>query len=89
MGTTPERIRELDEQAKRWAKLGGPPPSKTFAQVMGRWRNAPDAEGLDEPDEASRKREKLPRQGPRPAMVHPSQRDVFGRGDDEPLVLKG
>ncbi len=84
--TTPERIAELQQRAAEVERQSRPPPSRPFAQVLATGQPAVRPESKKE-----RRRKALPRRGPRPALVHPVQREVFGREDDvdEPVVLKG
>ncbi len=86
-GTTPERIAEIQQRAAELERLGRRAPERSFAEVMGQT----SLESDEEPSEKEKKRRALPKKGPRPALVHPSQREVMGRGDedDDPVILKG
>jgi hypothetical protein len=88
-GTTPERIAEIERRAAEVEKLGRPEPVKSFAEVMG--EKGAEAEGEEELSEKETRLRALPKKGPRPALVHPSQREVCGREDEEedPVILKG
>ena len=48
-------------------------------------------EMLEEENENKMEAEAIPKKGPRPSLLHPSQRSSFGRSadSDEPIVLKG
>ncbi len=88
MGVTPERLGEIEQRKKELEKLSRPKPTQAFGDVMARRR------GRAEPPPATakeRSRQALPKKGPRPALVHPAQRDAYGRveSEDEPVVLKG
>jgi hypothetical protein len=80
--TTPERIAEIQRRSEELAKLGRAKPSRAFSQVMA-------ATASDEEDSTGKEKKlrKLPKSGPRPALVHPSQREVYGTEDD--VILKG
>ena len=94
IGATPERINELQRRALEAEKLDRPKPAREFSAVMA--DVAADAPDPDE-EELSLKEKKqraLPKKGPRPGLVHPSQRDVYGREregdeDEDPVILKG
>jgi hypothetical protein len=89
MTATPEGIAELERRRIQSERLSRPPPTKSFSAMLRTGRAEAAAE--PEPSSKEKKRAALPRQGPRPALAHPSQRDTFGRGDDsdETVVLKG
>lgn len=88
MGTTPERIDELRRRADEIAKSDRPKPAVPFARVL-----ALRAKGAKEPEPSAKekRRRALPKKGPKPALVHPSQRETFGRSadDDDDIVIKG
>ncbi|MEE8408103.1 MAG: hypothetical protein V3T05_00730 [Myxococcota bacterium] len=89
IGTTPERIHEIQRRALEIEKLDRAKPTREFSAVM-----ADVAAGMPDEDELTEKEKKqraLPKKGPRPGLVHPSQRDVYGRedGEEDPVVLKG
>ncbi len=87
MVVTPERISELEERQQELEKLSRPKPAESFDKVMAR-RQGATAKPARAPKE--QRRDALPRQGPRPALVHPAQRDAYGRDDeDTDVVLKG
>ena len=87
MGVTPERISELEERQQELEKLSRPKPNESFDKVMARRQGATAKPARARKEE---KRDTLPRQGPRPALVHPAQRDAYGRDDkDTDVVLKG
>jgi hypothetical protein len=48
-------------------------------------------EGEEELSEKEKRRRALPKRGPRPALVHPAQREVYGREEEEEetVILKG
>jgi hypothetical protein len=86
--STPERIAEIEQRAKQVEKLTRPKPTEEFSQVLARrgsGRAAP------QPTVKEEKLQALPKRGPRPSLVHPAQREVFGRDvdEDETVVLKG
>jgi hypothetical protein len=86
--TTPERIAELQRQAAEIDKARPVKPRKPFADVMA-------TKGAEQPAAAlptrEKKRRSLPKKGPKPGLVHPVQREVYGRGEDgdDNVVLKG
>jgi hypothetical protein len=88
LGTTPERIEELRRQAEEIAKARRPKPVVPFDRVL-----AEGAQGAQkaEPSAKERRRRALAKKGPKPALLHPSQRKTYGRSDnsDEPVVIKG
>ena len=88
LGASPERIEELREEAERIDKLHRPAPARPFDEVLASVRDEDttpateqDADGVEE----------LPPKGPRPALLHPAQRERYGREgrDEEVVVLKG
>jgi hypothetical protein len=88
-GTTPERIAEIQRRAEQVEKLGRPPPTRSFGDIMEAKGAAP--EGEEELSEKEKRRRALPKRGPRPALVHPAQREVYGREEEEEetVILKG
>jgi len=87
MTATPQGIAELQAQRERIERLSRPPPATSFASVL-----AGKGDGrTPEPSEKEKRRAALPKQGPRPGLVHPAQREAYGRADDddETIVLKG
>jgi len=89
MTATPEGIAELERRRIQNERIARPPPAKSFAAVLGKGRS--EAREEPEPSEKEKKLAALPKNGPRPALAHPSQRDTFGRADDsdDTVVLKG
>lgn len=87
-GTTPERIADLQRQAEQSEKLHRAKPTKPFAEVMAKGRKAAPEPQLSEKE---KRRQALPKSGPRLSLVHPSQRGVYGREEEaeEAVVLKG
>lgn len=86
--TTPERIAELEKQAKELDQARKPKPTKSFgALVAAKGANAAAAP----PSSKDAKRAALPKKAPRPGLAHPAQRDMYGREDDDdgPIILKG
>lgn len=84
--TTPERIAELEKQAKELDQARKPKPTKSFgALVAGKGASAAP------PSAKEAKRAALPKKAPRPGLAHPAQRDMYGRDDDDdgPIILKG
>jgi len=91
MGVTRERITELEERARQVEKQTRPKPTEAFSAVMSR-RTVADAAAPHEPSAKEQKLEALPKKGPRPSLVHPAQRQAFGRDGDEqaePVIIKG
>ena len=80
------RIRELEERAAQLEKISRPKPQKKFSAVLAKGRGAPA-----EPTPKEKKLQALPKKGPRPGLVHPGQRQTYGRGEDadDTVVLKG
>ncbi|OGQ84972.1 MAG: hypothetical protein A2289_12500 [Deltaproteobacteria bacterium RIFOXYA12_FULL_58_15] len=86
-GTTPERISEIEQRARQLEKASRPKPKKAFAAVMA--KKVADLVSEEVSDKEKRRRS-LPKKGPRPSLVHPVQREVFGRDqNDEDVILKG
>jgi hypothetical protein len=88
MGATPERLGEIEQRRRELEKLSRPKPTEAFEQVMAR-RRGPARSAAVSPKE--QKRQALPRRGPRPGLVHPDQRDEYGRDEESKskVVLKG
>ena len=88
LSATPERIAELQHQARELDKLHSTPPARTFEMVMAEkgGRAAPPTLSAKE-----KKRSALPKKGPKPSLRHPAQRQAYGREEDsdEPVILKG
>lgn len=82
IGTTPESIDQLQKRSRQLEKLTRKKPKTKFGDLL-----AEPAE--EEPNEAAAT--ETPPKGPRPGLVHPSQRQVYGREDrtDESVILKG
>ncbi len=88
MSATPERIAELTRQAEQVEKSHRPPPVRAFDAVLA------DKGLLAAKPALTLKQKKLaalPKKGPAPKLLHPSQRATFGRDDAqaEPVILKG
>jgi hypothetical protein len=88
MGVTPERLSEIAARSRELEKLGRAKPAESFERVMA--RRGSSAKAAPAPGK-KRKREALPRKGPRPGLAHPEQRDRFGRSEatEDPIILKG
>lgn len=87
MGATPERIADIEERRRQLEKLSRPKPNEAFDSVMAKGRGAAVA---STPTRKEQQRQALPRQGPHPGLVHPTQRETYGRDSDgETVVLKG
>ena len=89
-GTTPERIEQLRKQADDRARATRKPPSQPFSAVLAKGRDKPDSEPESEAEEESQ--DELPEKGPRPGLVHPSQKESYGREGKEGkdvVILKG
>lgn len=84
IGATPESIDELRKRARELEKLTRKKPTKRFGDLLGDAEEAGDSE---------RDVEASPRStpAPRPGLVHPSQRQVYGRDENsrEAVILKG
>ena len=85
VATDPQRLAELEARAKEMGKLNRPKPARSFSQVLAMGGHS------SVEDKKKDSHEKLPRRGPRPALVHPAQRKLYGRqpDDEERVVLKG
>ncbi len=86
---SPQSIEELTRQAQRVERMLPGKPTKPFASVLG--DGAAKVQEAAPVDAKETKRRALPKKGPRPSLVHPAQREAYGRdGDtDEAVVLKG
>ena len=82
LGTTPERIEELKRRIKESEKLTPKTPSQPFSSVLSKQTAAKPQSRKEQ------QTQRLPKKGPRPKMVHPSQRELLER-DHDPIVLKG
>jgi hypothetical protein len=82
-GTTPERIKELEARAKELDKLNKK-PSTAFGALI----KAEPAPTNAKPPARKMKERKLTAT-PKPGLVHPKQRDTFGREDEDDVILKG
>ena len=102
MGTTPERLEEIQRRAKELERLRPAKPSRAFASLMtpqpktespivkvrGPGPNlVPEVNSGTSPKETRQK--KLPKKGPRPSLLHPGQQQGFGREAADDVVLKG
>ncbi len=90
MGVTPEKIAELQNRAAQMEKLNRPKPTQDFSKVLAKKTGSAPA---PEPTEKQQKYDALPKKGPRPRLLHPAQREEFGREDtatsSEPVIIKG
>ena len=88
LGTTPERIDELRRRAEEIARSNRPKPAVPFEKVLALAANGAEKAA---PSAKEKRRRALPKKGPKPALLHPSQRKTYGRdGDgDESVVIKG
>jgi hypothetical protein len=91
MTATPEGIADLERRRAEIERTNRPPPTQPFSAHMKKKRA--EQKAVDPVvSEKEKKRQALPKKGPRPGMVHPAQRDVYGRDDEEneeAIVLKG
>jgi hypothetical protein len=90
LGPSPEDIDNLQRRARDLEKSQKAPPKEAFAKVLRRGHSGQDTEKKEE-NENEMEAEAIPKKGPRPSLLHPSQRSSFGRSpdSDEPIVLKG
>lgn len=92
-GTTPERIDEIRRRAREVEKLGRNKPFRRFSTVIDglAGNRQKGKEGKEEPSEKEEKLGTQPKTGPRPGLLHPAQRDIYGReqGAKEPVIIKG
>ncbi|MBN1959576.1 MAG: hypothetical protein JW841_01405 [Deltaproteobacteria bacterium] len=87
MGVTPESIAQLEERQRLLEKSSTPKPNDSFLTVLSKKQsnNKKTTSSIKE-----KKRASLPSQGPRPGLVHPQQRETFGRDqNDDTVILKG
>lgn len=84
IGATPESIDELRKRARQLEKLTRKKPTKHFGDLLGEAEEPGDSEPDLEPSSQSSPT-------PRPGLVHPSQRQAYGRDENsrETVVLKG
>ena len=89
MTATAEGIADLERRRAQAERAQRPAPTRDFAALVKKGRA--EAAAPPEPTEKERRKAALPQRGPRPALVHPAQRDAYGREDDgdETVVLKG
>lgn len=85
MSATPDRIAEMQQQVAQHEKLTKAKPTRSFAAVLNS-KIPPAPRALSEKE---KRYAALPAKGPKPSIVHPDQRDVFGRAEDDIVVLKG
>ena len=87
MTATAEGIAELERRRIKVERQRRPKPTKDFGAILKRKAT----EDEEEPSEKEKRFAELPKKGPRPGLVHPSQRDAYGRDEesDEPVILKG
>lgn len=89
-GATPEHITELERRSREVEQTSRPQPQRSFAKVLAQRGNQEKTD--NEPVSAKQKRwQALPKKGPRPSLLHPAQRDAYGRSESEtePVVIKG
>jgi hypothetical protein len=86
MGTTPERLAELQRRAAELDKLAKKAPAAAFASVLSqKGRAAPVARSKKD-----EKRDALPKKAPRQRLGTPAQRALVGQdGDTDPFIVKG
>ncbi len=86
---TAQGIRDLEARRAQAERLARPKPTTPFSAVLA--KKATEAGEEPELTEKEKKLAALPKKGPPPGLVHPSQRDVYGRADeaDDTVVLKG
>jgi hypothetical protein len=87
IGTTPERIADIRARTAELEKLSRPKPTQEFGAVLAaKSAGRPKAE----PSAKEKRKQALPKKGPRPGIAHPSQREAYGRDDDDdPVIIKG
>lgn len=85
-GTTPERIAELEARAKELDKLNKTKPATAFGSLI----KATPEPASNKPPPRPKKERKLTAT-PKPGLVHPRQRETFGREDEsgDDVILKG
>ena len=89
MIATPEGIAALQARLREIERSQRPEPTESFSKVLKR-KKKDDQNSEEQAEGEADTQAELPAKGPKPALVHPSQRDVYGREkDDEPVVLKG
>lgn len=83
IGATPENIDQLRKRSRTLEKLSRKKPTKKFGEFLA-VDEAPEAEAESEDVQTAPP-------GPRPGMVHPSQRQAYGRDGrtGESVILKG
>ncbi|MEM6531501.1 MAG: hypothetical protein AAF654_02700 [Myxococcota bacterium] len=83
IGATPESIDQLRKRSRELEKLSRKKPTKKFGDLL----EGDDEEAVEEPAPEG---DAAP-PGPRPGLVHPSQRQVYGRENrkGESVILKG
>ncbi|MEL6544391.1 MAG: hypothetical protein AAFQ82_07180 [Myxococcota bacterium] len=81
IGATPENIEGLQKRSRQMEKLTRKKPKTRFGDLVA--SDEGESEEAKEPDPTPK--------GPRPGLVHPSQRQVYGREgrEDESVILKG
>ena len=87
-GATPEKIADLQRRVDEVERAHQLPPAKSFSAVLAK-ASSDRSEG--ELSDKERKLGALPKTGPRPGLLHPSQRSMFGRVEEtkDVIVLKG
>ena len=90
MGVTPEKIADLQRRVEQAEKAARKEPVQPFSAVLARGRGA-TGDSDEELSEKDKRLQSLPKKGPRPGLVHPAQRDVYGREEEaqDTVVLKG
>ena len=87
MTSTAEGIAELEKKRAEVERANRPEPTERFGAVLKRKQSSAEAAELTPKEE---KLNRLPKQGPKPGLTHPGQKDLYGR-DQSPgsVVLKG
>jgi hypothetical protein len=87
---TAEGIKELEQRRIQSERLARTKPATPFSDVLAKKQEEQEEE--PEPSEKEKRFAALPKKGPAPGLVHPAQRDAYGRDGDEneeTVVLKG
>lgn len=88
MGVTPERIAEIEHRRRELEKVSAARPERAFGEILS---SRGDGAQVETPSVKQKKLQALPRKGPRPALVHPGQRQSYGReqASEDVVILKG
>ncbi len=78
---TPEGIASMQAKAQKLERLGHK-PTTSFSEILkaGKPEHAKPQENIED---------ERPKKGPRPGLAHPVQREIFGRGENSIVVIKG